>query len=141
MAVRLFLAWLRHAGFDRPVNVGANCLARQTQLVVRLQTEPGLGRHAEIFAESQRRIRRRATRPIAPNRLTATSSKSAATSVSRNERIMQAVCYASRNRSRQWVLSLPYRLRYQVAWDHDVRRSGRRGLHAGRAGLAELVVR
>jgi hypothetical protein len=24
---------------------------------------------------------------------------------------------------RQWVLSLPYRLRYQLAWDHDVCRA------------------
>ena len=59
---------------------------------------------------------------------------------------------------RQWVLSLPYRLRYQLAWDHDLcravvgvlfgavfrvlgARAGDDGVEAGRGGGVAVIQR
>jgi hypothetical protein len=59
---------------------------------------------------------------------------------------------------RQWVLTLPYRLRYRLAWDHGVTRavlavyarvlldfyrrgSRERGVHDGRTGTLTVIQR
>jgi len=59
---------------------------------------------------------------------------------------------------RQWVLSLPYRLRYQLAWNHELclavlgvftrallelyrRRAGQRGVADGRTGTLTVIQR
>jgi len=59
---------------------------------------------------------------------------------------------------RQWVLSLPHRLRYRLAWDHDLcravvgvllravlgwlrHRGAARGMHAGRGGAVAVIQR